>query len=254
MASQHKKERVYVALSGYRWDDFTTYLYTSDDHGKTWKDIGEGIPDSPVNVIIEDPKNENLLFTGTDNGLYVSFNRGESWEVFQNGLPNVAIHDLVIQPEAKHLLVGSHGRSIYKVDISKFQQMTPEITGKNLHVFKLENIKHYERWGNARSTWRDPNTPGLDVVFYNSEADTFEATIKTVHGIPVSATEIVADKGFNILSYDVAFSKSGKSAYLKKNKKELKEAKDGKTYLPKGEYTIEIEGNGSSEKTKFKIE
>ncbi len=253
VASQHKKERVYAALSGYRWDDFTTYLYTSDDYGKTWKDIGEGIPDSPVNVIIEDPKNENLLFMGTDNGLYVSFNRGESWEVFQNGLPNVAIHDLVIQPEAKHLLVGSHGRSIYKADISTLQQMTPEIMAKDLFVFNLENIKHSERWGNAWSSWREPNTPGLDVVFYTSDPDSFKTTIKTVDGVLVSTTEIAADKGFNILSYDVAFSKSGKSAYLKKYKKELKEAKDGKTYLPKGKYYVEIEGDRAKEKVEFEI-
>ncbi|MGB5554469.1 MAG: glycosyl hydrolase, partial [Flavobacteriaceae bacterium] len=254
LASQHTKERVYVALSGYRWDDFSTYLYTSDDYGKTWKDIGTGIPDSPVNVIIEDPENENLLFTGTDNGLYVSFNRGQSWEVFQNGLPNVAIHDLVIQSKAKHLLVGSHGRSIYKADISTLQQMSPEIMDKNLHVFALKTMKHSERWGSARSSWREASTPGLDLVFYSSDANTFVATIKTFDGVEVSATEIVADKGFNILSYDVAFSDSGKSAYQKKYKTELKEAKDGKTYLPKGKYFVEIEGNGSTEKTNFEIE
>lgn len=70
----------------------------------------------------------------------------------------------------------------------------------------------------------------------------------------VSATQIVADKGFNILAYDVAFSKSGKSAYLKKNKKELKEAKNGKTYLPKGKYYVEINGNGTTEKVEFEID
>ena len=31
IASQHKKERVYVTLNGYRWDDFSTYVYMSDD-------------------------------------------------------------------------------------------------------------------------------------------------------------------------------------------------------------------------------
>lgn len=254
LASQHKKERVYAALSGYRWDDFTTYLFASEDQGETWKNISSNIPDSPVNVIIEDPENENLLFTGTDNGLYVSFNRGESWEAFQNGLPNVAIHDLVIQPKAKHLLVGTHGRSIFKVDISILQQVTPELLKKKLHVFKLENIQHSERWGSSWSSWREPNTPGLDIIFYTSDADAFEATVNTSNSIPVSATQIVADKGFNVLAYDAAFSKSGKSAYLNKNKKELKEAKNGKTYLPKGKYYVEIKGNGTTEKVEFEIE
>ncbi|MEM7382663.1 MAG: glycosyl hydrolase, partial [Bacteroidota bacterium] len=99
-ASKHKKERVYASLNGYRWDDFTPYIYKSDDYGKNWVSISANIPMSPVNVILEDPENEHLLFAGTDNGLYASFDQGLSWELFQNGIPNVAVHDLVIQPEA----------------------------------------------------------------------------------------------------------------------------------------------------------
>ncbi|RZW42956.1 MAG: glycosyl hydrolase, partial [Flavobacteriaceae bacterium] len=74
VASQHKKERVYVILNGYRWDNFEVYAYKSDDFGQTWKDISANIPASPVNVIHEDPANEDILYIGTDNGVYVSFN------------------------------------------------------------------------------------------------------------------------------------------------------------------------------------
>jgi len=34
----------------------------------------------------------------------------------------------------------------------------------------------------------------------------------------------------------------------------LKEAKNGKTYLPKGTYTVELKGNGANEETTFVIE
>ena len=251
VASKHKKERVYASLNGYRWDDFTPYIYVSEDYGINWKDISGNIPVSPVNVIIEDPANEDLLFVGTDNGLYASFNRGESWEVFQNGMPNVAVHDLVIQPKAKHVLVATHGRSIYKADIAPLQQLTPTIMGKNLYVFKLAKIKYDKNWGDAPGAWAKPTTPGLDIIFYSSKPDTYSATLKTLDGIPISATEIEADTGLNILSYVLAFSKSGKMAYLKKNKKELKEAKNGKTYLPKGKYFVEIDGNGTKEIMEF---
>ncbi len=254
IASKHKKERVYVALNGYRWDDFTPYIYVSDDYGNTWQSISATIPASPVNVILEDPENEDLLFVGTDNGLYVSFNRGDSWEIFQNGMPNVAVHDLVIQPEAKHLLIGTHGRSIYKADISTLQAMTPEIMNKTLYVYKPKNIKHSKQWGNSWSSWGKPQTPGLDVVFHSNRADGFTAKIKTLDGITISETEMKGDEGLNILSYDMAFSKIGKSAYLKKNKIELKEAKNGKTYLPKGKYSVEIDGNGTKEEVEFEIE
>lgn len=254
LASTHKKERVYAALSGYRFDDFTTYLYQSDNYGKSWKSISSNIPNSPMNVVIEDPVNENLLFTGTDNGLYATMNQGASWEAFQNGMPFVAVHDLVIQPEAKHLIVGSHGRGIYKADISALQLLTPDIISKDLYAFDLDTIKHSSRWGNSWSSWRKANTPGLDLIFYSSKADTFTAIVKTDDSIEVSATELKGDKGLNVLSFDVAFTKAGKMAYLKKHKTELKEAKDGKTYLPKGSYIIVLSGNGKTETKTFIIE
>lgn len=254
VASKHKKERVFVSLNGYRSDDFTPYLYVSEDFGQTWKSIANTIPTSPINVLLEDPENENLLFVGTDTGLYTSFNRGVSWEALQSGIPKVAVHDLVIQPEAKHLLVGTHGRSIYKVDIAILQQMTPELLSKNLYVFKPKNIEHSQQWGNSHSSWAKPQTPGLDVVFYSSRPDSFTAHIKTDDGIMVSETELKGEKGINILSYDLAFSKKGKLAYLKKHKTELKEAKNEKTYLPKGNYSIEIKGNKRNEKVQFQIE
>lgn len=253
-ASKHKKERVYATLNGYRWDDFTPYVYVSENYGETWKSISSNIPTSAVNVILEDPENENLLFVGTDNGLYASFNRGDSWEAFQNGMPNVAVHDLVIQAEAKHLLVGTHGRSIYKADISSLQQLTQEIIGKNLYAYKVNDIKHSSRWGNSFSSWRKPQTPGLDVTFYCGKPGTVDVQVKTEDNIVVSKTQIDASKGLNILSYDVAFTKAGKSAYLKKHKTELKEAKNGKTYLPKGNYYIEFFGGVEKEKVEFEIE
>ena len=253
-ASKHKIGRVYATLNGYRWDDFSPYVYVSEDFGTTWKNIANGIPASPVNALVEDPENENLIFVGTDNGLYVSFDRGDSWELLQNGMPNVAVHDLVIQPEAKHLLVGTHGRSIYKADIAALQQMTSEKMNNDLVVFGVENIKHSRRWGNSWSSWGNPSTPGLDVTFFTKQAGNYKASIKNVDGTEVSSTEIKADKGINILSYDVAFSKQGKSNFLKKNKMKLTKAKNGKTYLPKGKYTVVLSGNGNNKTIEFEIE
>jgi photosystem II stability/assembly factor-like uncharacterized protein len=54
VASRHQKERVFVTLNGYRSDDFTPYIYVSEDYGQTWKSIAANIPTAAVNVIIED--------------------------------------------------------------------------------------------------------------------------------------------------------------------------------------------------------
>lgn len=252
-ASSHKKERVYAALNGYRWDDFTPYVYVSEDYGATWTSIADGLPASPVNAIAEDPENEDLLFAGTDNGLYASLDRGKTWELMQSGMPNVAVHDLVIQPEAGHLLAGTHGRSIYKADINPLQSLTPEKLEEPLVVFELPEIRHSSRWGNSYSTWGEANTPGLDIVFYAQPGGTVQTRIKSANGTVVSETELTADAGLNIMSYDLAFSEKGKSDFLKKNKVPLKTAGDGKTYLPEGTYTAELELGNNTVSREFKI-
>ena len=253
-SSSHKKERVYAALNGYRWDDFTPYMYRSEDYGQSWEAITAGIPASPVNVIVEDPHNENLLFAGTDNGIYASLDRGSTWEAFQSGVPNVAVHDLVIHAEKKHLLAGTHGRSIYLADISHIEELSPEILDRSLYVFAVEDLKHSTRWGNKSWSWGEPITPGLDVTFYSKSPAPYSFQVKSSTGITVSETEMKADAGLNIISYDVAFSKKGKMDYQKRNKGELKAASDGKTYLPKGTYTIVISGNKLEESLDFTIE
>ena len=125
---------------------------------------------------------------------------------------------------------------------------------KALTAFEVNPIKHSKNWGSAWSSWMKPSTPGLDIHFYTSASGNIDASIQTANGTEVSSVSIEADKGINILSYDVAFSKKGKSNFLKKNKMKLEEAKNGKTYLPKGSYVAVISGNGGSEKIEFKIE
>ncbi|MDX1547873.1 MAG: glycosyl hydrolase, partial [Rhodothermales bacterium] len=71
-ASHHDPARVYVALNGYRWDHFDAYVYRSDDYGQSWTRLGTDLPAEPVNVVLEDPHNPDLLFVGTDHALYAS--------------------------------------------------------------------------------------------------------------------------------------------------------------------------------------
>ncbi|MGK0325797.1 MAG: photosystem II stability/assembly factor-like uncharacterized protein, partial [Polaribacter sp.] len=200
VASSHKKERVYVSLNGYRFDDFTPYIFMSDDHGETWKNIGSSIPTASVNVIKEDPANENVLYVGTDNGLYVSFNKGISWEAFSKNLPNVAVHDVVIQPEAKELVVGTHGRSIYKADISQLQKFNT-IRDKETHLFKVKSIRSSSRWGSSWSQWSKPNIPEVALsIFSNSEKKT---TVKVYSSdIEVNSFSVNLNKGFNTSSFN----------------------------------------------------
>jgi photosystem II stability/assembly factor-like uncharacterized protein len=122
-ASPHKEGRVYATLNGYRFDDFTPYLYESEDYGATWTKIGRDLPIEPVNVVKEDPKNENILYIGTDGGLYVSFDRGQSFMMWNAGLPkSVPVHDIAIQTRENEIVLGTHGRSIYIAKLDDVQK------------------------------------------------------------------------------------------------------------------------------------
>lgn len=114
VASRYKEPRVYATLNGYRFDDFAPYLYVSEDYGASWKPLGKDLPLEPINVVREDPKNENILYVGTDGGLYVSFNRGQSFMLWNAGMPkSVPVHDIAIQERENEIVLGTHGRSIY---------------------------------------------------------------------------------------------------------------------------------------------
>ncbi|AUP79823.1 WD40/YVTN/BNR-like repeat-containing protein [Flavivirga eckloniae] len=242
IASQHKKERVYVTLNGYRWDHFKVYAYVSDDYGKTWKDISSNIPASPVNVIREDPANENVLYLGTDNGAYVSFNQGQGWEAFGKGLPNVAVHDMVVQPEAKDLILGTHGRSIYKTDIAPLQLMSDSIQSKAVTLFKLKNIRYSSNWGNTWSKWFEASVPKLDIAFYSNTSEEKTIEIFSEKGTLLNQIKVKADEGFNYTNYDLTLTEEGRKTLLKEDSDlEIKKAKNDKYYMPKGAYYIQID-------------
>jgi photosystem II stability/assembly factor-like uncharacterized protein len=121
IASQYKEGRVYVTLNGYRNDDFNPYFFVSEDYGATWTQLGKDLPAEPLNVVREDPKNENILYIGSDGGLYVSFDRGQTFMAWNAGLPrSVPVHDIAIQQRDNEIVLGTHGRSFY---VSKLEDV-----------------------------------------------------------------------------------------------------------------------------------
>jgi hypothetical protein len=239
VASQHKKERVYATLNGYRNDDFKAYVYMSNDYGTTWKDISSNLPDNaPVNVIKEDTENENLIYLGTDNAVYASFNNGGKWEAFAKGLTAVAVHDLVVQPEAKDLVVGTHGRSIYKADISALQKHNA-IGTKAITVFDTEEIRSNRRWGMSWGSFSfDPETT---ISFYSNAKAKLGINILSEGGALLKTIPVDADAGYNYATYDITMTDDGKKALEKENSKlRISQAQNGKIFLPPGTYTVQI--------------
>jgi photosystem II stability/assembly factor-like uncharacterized protein len=120
--SRFKEGRIFASLNGYRNDDFAPYLFVSDDYGTTWTPLGKDLPLEPINVVKEDPKNENIIYVGTDGGLFVSFNKGQGFMMWNAGLPKaVPVHDIAIQERENEIVLGTHGRSIYIAKLEDVQ-------------------------------------------------------------------------------------------------------------------------------------
>jgi len=130
---------VHVTFDNHRNGDFTPYVFSSSDFGKTFRSISANLPTGGpdfVHVIREDPHNPDLLFVGTDVGAFVSVNRGLSWQRFMTGLPTVPVHDLKVHPRDRELVAATHGRAFWIVDIAALEQLTPAVLAADAHLFE----------------------------------------------------------------------------------------------------------------------
>ncbi|MBL4626975.1 MAG: hypothetical protein JKY00_02860, partial [Roseicyclus sp.] len=253
VASQYQKDRVFVALNGYRNDDFKPYLFVSENNGKTWKSINNKLPLSPINVIREDTEDENILYVGTDEGAYISFDKGENWQEFSNGLPKVAVHDLVIQEEAKDLVIGTHGRSIYKTNVAFLQQYNT-IKNKEIAIFEIPSIRFSKRWGSSWNKWVKPNEPSISIPYYVLNSGKYTIEILAEDGTKLNSFNDEAVKGFNYFEYDVSVLEKTVKKYFSKKDILVKIAKNEKYYLPKGTYIIKVSSGKNSAEQNFDIE
>jgi photosystem II stability/assembly factor-like uncharacterized protein len=121
-ASHSDAAEAYAAVDRHRLDDQRPYLYRTRDYGETWQLITDGIPaPSFVRAVRQDPKDNALLFAGTELGIYVSFDDGDHWQSLQLNLPATSVQDMVIHGD--DLVIATHGRSFWILDdISSLRQ------------------------------------------------------------------------------------------------------------------------------------
>ena len=130
----------YVAATMYKLDDFKPYLYKTNDYGKTWKKIINGIADNAfTRVIREDPNHRGLLFAGTETGLYVSFDDGENWQSLRLNLPVVPITDLAIHKRERDLVAATQGRAFWVLDDLPMLYQLADAAKADAYLFKPED-------------------------------------------------------------------------------------------------------------------
>ena len=116
-ASKSVKGEALLVANDYRRFNYTPYVFRTKNYGKTWERIVDASDVTSYTLsIIEDPKESNLLFLGTDDGLYISIDKGDKWTKWVEGFPTVSVKDLIIHPREHDLIIGTFGRSAWVLD------------------------------------------------------------------------------------------------------------------------------------------
>lgn len=171
MASNYAPGRAYVAFDGHRSDDFTPYLFVTEDYGATWQSLAANLPvGGTLHVIREHPRNPNLLFAGTERGLWISLDRGGKWLRFPEPLPTVPVNDILLHPRENDLILATHGRGIYVLDDIGFLEKLTEALPRNVTLFPPRPATAF-RVSNRKANAGDrfytaPNAPFGAIIQY----------------------------------------------------------------------------------------
>ena len=134
--SPHDVATAYIAVAGYKMNDFTPQIYKTKNYGKSWTKIVNGLPgDTFARTIREDPDRKGLLYAGTETGVFVSFDDGANWQSLQNNLPEVPITDLRVKRQ--DLVVGTQGRALWILDdLTPLHQISDQVAKADYYLYQ----------------------------------------------------------------------------------------------------------------------
>jgi photosystem II stability/assembly factor-like uncharacterized protein len=258
----------YIVVDGHQENNRDPWVYKTNDFGKTWKLIVNGIPKSPLSyahILREDHVRRGLLYLGTENALYVSFDDGEHWSPLQSGLPHAPVYGMAIQEHFNDLVISTYGRGIWILDdLSPLQQLTPQIQGSKAYLFPVRPAYRFTDISGNYSMNDDPTagsnpTYGARINYWLAAptpvtidvTDATGAVIRTIHDSSTHA-------GLNRTSWDLRNTASRAPRLRTKpvNDAEFEMARDGTrdtpgfgsiaVLMPPGRYTVKLSAAGQS--------
>ncbi len=236
--SSHDKNTAFVSLTGYRYDHFAAYAYMTTDKGKTWTKISEGLPYQPINIVLQDSKNPDLLFAGSDHGGFMSFDKGKTWQSMPNSIPNVAVYDMIEQVRESDLVIATHGRSIYVMDLEPIHEIAKAGLETKIYAYKVESVRFSSRWGVERNKFTPAFMPKVTLPYYTAESASVEIKVLSSDKKPktLKSWEINSKSGYNEYDWNlVRNEKDGKKEFLEIGKYQIQ------FKVGKAESTIEFE-------------
>jgi len=138
--SPHDAATAYVAITNYNtYDDYTPYLYKTNDFGKTWTNISTSFPKTEITrTIREDKVRKGLLFVGTETGVYTSLDDGANWSEFSINLPAVSVVDIKVKDN--DLVIATNGRGFWVMDdITPLREQKQQLIAKTANLYPVSD-------------------------------------------------------------------------------------------------------------------
>jgi photosystem II stability/assembly factor-like uncharacterized protein len=182
-ASPHQPGEAYAAVFRYREDDYSPYLFHTDDYGASWESLADGengIPAGyPVRVVREDPEREGLLYAGTEFGMFFSTDDGATWEPLQLNLPTTPITDLKVH--RGDLVVATQGRSFWVLDeLGPLRQLTEDVREGGQHLFEPAAAHRISVNPGGEGRWPEGPPNGASIFYSFDERPEGEVTMEIV--------------------------------------------------------------------------
>ncbi len=169
--SWHDVNTVYVTFDNHKAGDYKPYIAKSTDLGRSWRLIQNDLPErGTVYTILEDYKDPNLLFAGTEFGIYLSYNGGEKWTRLRGGLPTIMVRDMVFQTQHDDLVIATFGRGFYVLDdLEVLRALTPELLASDGGLLPVKRTPLFVA-SNPDPSWQGErfytaNNPETDATF-----------------------------------------------------------------------------------------
>jgi len=214
--SRFEAGTAYISVDNHQQDDYEPYIYKTENFGKSWKKISDGIPrsvQSYVHVVREDPEKKGMLYAGTENQVYFSPDDGNHWFSLRNNMPPAPIYWLTVQKHFNDLVLGTYGRGFWIMDdINPLRNLNKDVMGQDLHLFDFRpTYRFFSTTGihaSGRSHIMGSNPPyGADINYYLKEDADQSAKIEILNsdGKVIRTKQGPAKRGINRVWWHLAY-------------------------------------------------
>lgn len=266
-ASKWDAGKAYLTIDFHMTGDFNPYVYKTENYGKSWKKITNGVSDGMLNYtrnIKEDPVRKGLLYLGTENALYFSMDDGDNWQPLMTNLPHTPMYWIDIPEHFNDLVIGTYGRGIWILDdITPLQQLTTNVASSKGHLFAPKQAYRFQNASITMQFFPEPSTGenppyGASIHYWlKDKNDSINLVIKDNAGNTVKTIKQKGKPGINRVWWNLRGEPTEKivmrtepqyADWYDMGKKRTRNSQIAPftILVPPGMYTVELEFEGET--------